>query len=133
MILSNIYFCRCSRASLHNQFSFNSPVSSAFKPAAPLPFFFLLNMCMPVRNHGELGVFFSLITHLDVCVCVCDVHLNCTGRRKKKNRKGEVGKNTVWPFPCILAKESTWCFFVSILCESKEYLAISMQKGSCFA
>lgn len=104
--------CRCLRASLHNQFPFNSPAISSPKPEThtPVLFFFLLYMCMPVRNHGELGVFFSLITHINVC----NVHLNNRGRqraRTQEEKKRRSGKNMFWPFSLLFVFKYQLGFF----------------------
>lgn len=69
--------CRCLRASLRNQFLFQFPPFQNLNP----PPFALLNMCMPLRNHGELGVFFSYYTHPCVCVRVC---VQALLKRKRK-------------------------------------------------
>lgn len=86
---------------------------------------------MPVRNHGELGVFFSLITHINVC----NVHLNNRGRqraRTQEEKKGEVGKTCFGPFPSFLSLSISLGFFPTP-CESEECFVISMRKGSRFA
>lgn len=58
---------------------------------------------MPVRNHGELGVFFSLITHINVS----NVHLNNRGRQRartqeeKKKEKWEKHVLALFPPFCL--------------------------------